>query len=158
MIWIKENTQLILTLVMTSLLVLPIHYLSGHLHGNTSPSLNTRWLWVTDGEIDTGDYVVFDYKHDLMPEGLTRLSKRVGCLYPQYIRIESLDYFCDGIFLGTALETNSKGELLPHFKINGQIPQGQAFLVGDHPHSFDSRYFGLIDVNQLHRAVALLGE
>lgn len=154
---IRNNTPLFLKLILIVFLTLPIHYLSGKLIVNVSPSLNVRTLWLIDGEVKANDYVVFDFEHQLVPEGLTRMSKRVGCMHPSYIDIIVNDYFCDGNHLGTALEMDKDGNAMPRYLTKGQIPIGEAFVVGDHERSFDSRYYGLLKVSVLRRATTLFG-
>jgi len=154
--WITTNTRLLLTLILVAFLVLPVYYLSGKLVLNISPSLDRRALWLSPGEIQLGDYVVFDYSHPIIAEvGLTRMSKRIGCFYPQVISVSARDVFCDDKRLGTALFVDKNGNPMPITTDTGEVPQGKAFVVGDHERSFDSRYYGLIDVARMTRAVPL---
>ena len=65
-------------------------------------------------------------------------------------------FSCDGRSLGQALTTDSQGQPLPRFTHNGPVPEGQLFLVGTHPRSYDSRYFGFVDAREiLHQALPL---
>lgn len=154
--WIEKNARLLLMLIVTTFLVLPVYYLSGKLVLNVSPSLDQRALWLSPGEIQLGDFVVFDYSHPIIAEvGLTRMSKRVGCFHPQVISVSQRDVYCDGQLLGTALSVDKHGNPMPVTTDTGEVPQGKAFVIGDHERSFDSRYYGLVDVARMTRAVPL---
>jgi len=47
------------------------------------------------------------------------------------------------------LETDRSGRLLPHWKDCRRLGQGEYFLLGDAPDSFDSRYFGPVKSDRL---------
>ncbi|WP_429886026.1 S26 family signal peptidase [Geoalkalibacter halelectricus] len=76
--------------------------------------------------------------------GEVRVIKRIGCVEGQRLVVVEREYFCEGVWLGRAKEVSRKGEPLTAFVFNGKIPAGEVFVVGDHPDSFDSRYFGLV--------------
>lgn len=104
-----------------------------------------------------GDYVLFRIEEEhihaadvggilelVRNGGEVRVVKRIGCGAGQRLVVVEREYFCEGVRLGLAKEVSRKGEPLAAFVFNGEIPAGEAFLVGDHPDSFDSRYFGLV--------------
>ena len=86
-----------------------------------------------------------------------RMIKRVGCRPGEWLHVDAEHRFtCDGRPLGQALATDSQGQSLPRFTHNGPVPTGQLFLVGTHPRSYDSRYFGFVDAREiLHQALPL---
>ena len=122
-----------------------------------TPSVKHRLWWLSSdlAQVRRGEYVLFHLAKERMhgfpvPEAATtngdlRAIKRVGCDEGEVLRREGRDYYCGGEFLGHAKERSKKGEPMPHFQFSGMIPPGRAFLVGDHPDSFDSRYFGLVE-------------
>ena len=58
--------------------------------------------------------------------------------------------------MSDTLIADSQGRPLPRFTDNGPVPAGQLFLVGTHPRSYDSRYFGFVDAREiLHQALPL---
>jgi len=67
--------------------------------------------------------------------------KRVGCAFPARLEVKNSRFFC----LSTTYGRKFLGEaLLPsRYTYAGQIPKGCYFLVGEHPRSYDSRYWGL---------------
>ena len=79
----------------------------------------------------------------------TGLVKRVGCLPGQHLRVTVMEADCDGKFLGWVREFSLAGKRLAPALFDGIIPPGMVFLVGDHPASYDGRYFGLVSVSVL---------
>jgi len=131
----------------------------------TSPSLEHRVFFLVHakaGTIKTGDYLVVK-QHDtpFIKRGLNKetdnLIKQVGCSPGQIVtRNEERQLFCDGRSLGTSLITDSQGNLLPQFNYSGTVPDDSYFLVGSHPRSFDSKYFGFIHSDDIvHKAFPL---
>ena len=139
-------------------------WLPGQITVATSGSLDHRvfLLRPVPAQIETGDYLVFRHR-DLaqVRQGLganpERMIKRVGCRPGEWLQVDADQRFaCDGRPLGQALATDSQGQSLPRFIHNGPVPAGQLFLVGTHPRSYDSRYFGFVDAHEiLHQALPL---
>ncbi len=131
----------------------------------TSPSLEHRVFFLIHpktGNIETGAYLVVK-QHDtsFIKQGLNKdtdnLMKQVGCSPGQSLTkdVEG-QFFCDDELLGKALITDSHGNLLPQFNYSGTVPDDSYFLIGSHPRSFDSKYFGFIHSDDiLHKAVPL---
>ena len=102
-----------------------------------------------------GDYLVFRLE-DLSraqqggEAGKNRLVKQVGCYEGQTLRVDAArNFFCDGRLLGQALEFDSRGEPLPLFIPDGPVPLGKLFMIGSHPRSYDSKYFGYVDADEI---------
>ena len=139
-------------------------WLPGQLTVATSASLDHRvfLLRPVPKRIENGDYLVFRHR-DLaqVRQGLganrERMIKRVGCRPGEWLHVDAEHRFsCDGRPLGQALATDSQGRPLPRFTHNGPVPEGQLFLVGTHPRSYDSRYFGFVHAREiLHQALPL---
>ena len=139
-------------------------WLPGQITVATSASLDHRvfLLRPVPAQIETGDYLVFRHR-DLaqVRQGLgtnrERMIKRVGCRPGEWLHVDAEHRFtCDGRPLGQALATDSQGRPLPRFIHNGPVPAGQLFVVGTHPRSYDSRYFGFVDAREiLHQALPL---
>ena len=139
-------------------------WLPGQLTVATSASLDHRvfLLRPVPAQIETDDYLVFRHR-DLaqVRQGLganrERMIKRVGCRPGEWLQVDGEYRFsCNGRPLGQALATDSQGRPLPRFTHNGPVPVGQLFLVGTHPRSYDSRYFGFVDAHEiLHQALPL---
>jgi signal peptidase I/conjugal transfer pilin signal peptidase TrbI len=132
-------------------------FLPGRISVTLTPSVKHRlwWLSTDTSNIRTGEYVLFLLPHSRLsgmpvPETVVsgrdiRAIKRVGCDEGEVLNRKGLEFFCGDQFLGHAKQRSQGGEPLTPFLFCGTIPSGQAFLVGDHPDSFDSRYFGLVD-------------
>ncbi|WP_325099558.1 S26 family signal peptidase [Campylobacter sp. TTU-622] len=56
-----------------------------------------------------------------------------------------MKYYCDNVFLGIAQKTDKDGNKVEQFIFNGVIPKDKFFVMGTHPRSFDSRYWGFVD-------------
>lgn len=108
--------------------------------------------------VKEGSYVLFEIDHPLIAELIktaktNRAIKRVVCLPGSTLKVEKRDYYCDGRSLGRAKEYTSKGVKVDNFIFNGVVPKGSYFVMGEHPDSFDSRYFGFIE-NSIIMALA----
>lgn len=116
----------------------------------TSPSLDHRIFFLggkpSEGRIASGDYLLFTYDGE-------RVIKQAACLPGERITAIDGEYACNDKFLGRALVANSLGEPLPRFHYNGVVPPGKLFLAGTHERSYDSRYIGFVDLNEITRKV-----
>ena len=139
-------------------------WLPGRMTVATSGSLDHRvfFLLPPPAKIELGDYLVFRHQGlSQMQQGLRgdhdQMIKKVGCLPSDQLTINEVNhFFCNGRSLGQALETDSKGRHLPIFSFNGPVPADKLFMVGTHPRSYDSKYYGFIDVHEiLHQALPL---
>ncbi len=137
-------------------------WLPPHLCVTTTDSLRSRVFFLRDpgaqGEIGRGDYVRFERVHPWSgSSGPVSLLKQVGCGPGDELRVYATgDVYCNGDYLGWALAEDSEGNPLPLFQFDGVIPEGKLFVVGHHPRSWDSRYFGFVDVEEvLNRAYPL---
>ena len=139
-------------------------WLPGRMTVATSGSLDHRlfFLLPAPAKVELGDYLVFRHQGlSQMQQGLRgdhdQMIKKVGCLPSDQLTInEANHFFCNGRSLGQALETDSKGRSLPIFSFNGPVPADKLFMVGTHPRSYDSKYYGFIDVHEIsHQALPL---
>jgi len=136
--------------------------LPGRLFITLTPSIKYRLLWLTSDvkNVGTGDYVVFLLDRTRLKglplptelttdeDGIISAVKRIGCDEGEFLNHDGEDgreFFCGDRFLGRAKEKTRKGATLEPAQVQGIIPPGRAFMVGDNVDSFDSRYFGLVD-------------
>ncbi len=150
----KKRTILLLSLLLAGFAG---SFLPGRISVTLTPSVKHRVWWLSQdtSKVQRGQYVLFhlpssNLKGMSVPETVVngqdiRAIKRVGCDEGETLSQKKRDFFCGDEFLGHAKETSQKGEPLAPFLFTGKIPAGEVFLVGDHPDSFDSRYFGLIE-------------
>ena len=124
----------------------------------TSDSLDHRVFLkvsVDPGVIEEGDYLLFrlpGHEHKKhIDRGLKEndvLIKQVACKPGELLQKSSGGTFiCSGRVIGEAMEKDSMGHALPEFQVSGLIPPGYYFMMGTNPRSYDSRYFGLIHVD-----------
>jgi type IV secretory pathway protease TraF len=125
-------------------------WLPAHISVTLTPSLGHRIFFLTEPEslnFKEGDYLLF---HKQLDQAKTdQLLKQVGCAPGQLLRVENSEYYCGEKYLGHALANDSKGKPLPRFIYNGPVPAGSLFMVGTHPRSYDSKYFGFIHADSV---------
>ncbi|WP_457641315.1 S26 family signal peptidase [Persephonella sp.] len=108
-------------------------------------------IWITLPYLQK-PYVEFPVYFDnpYFKKGKDYLVKILVCDEGHYLKVdENKNYYCDGEFLGKAVDTDSKGNSIENFKWDGPIPEGKAFVMGTHRKSYDSRYFGFIDKSKI---------
>ncbi len=132
-------------------------FFPGRISVTLTPSVKHRVWWLSGdtSHVRHGQYVLFRLPHARLggmpvPESVLsgediRAIKRVGCDEGENLRREDRDFFCGDEFLGHVKERSQNGEPLTPSPYSGRVPAGKVFLVGDHPDSFDSRYFGLVE-------------
>lgn len=123
---------------------------------NVSPSLpQTLFLLnhygVTDENLKRGAYVRTEkFSSKYLLSGIpVRMLKRIACAPGDRLEVIGKLYVCNGLALGYAKLESSKGELVDKFEFSGRVPQGKWFLMGTHPDSFDSRYVGFWEIENI---------
>lgn len=138
--------------------------LAGRIAVVTSESIDHRVFFLSKlaGPINKGDYLVFNKEgaHAFMQKSMKvhdRMIKKVGCVPGEALKVdETLNYTCDGDPLGQALTADSNGRPLTLFVFNGLVPARHYFMVGTHPRSYDSKYYGLINEHDfLYKALPI---
>ncbi len=143
-------------------------FLPGRLIVAISDSLDHRLFFMTGfnrDKIKNGDYLVFQgnkeevEKHakPMLNKDLDRLIKKVGCAPGEELTRDAQgQFFCQGVFIGKALEADSLKRPLPQFLFSGIVPEKNFFMIGTNPRSYDSKYFGFVDADKiLHKALPL---
>jgi len=132
-------------------------FLPGRISVTLTPSVKHRVWWLSQdiSYVRHGEYVLFHLPSSALagmavPKSVVsgdeiQAIKRVGCDEGEELKRKGRDFFCGEEYLGHAKERSQQGEPLTPFLFSGKIPTGKVFLVGDHPDSFDSRYFGLVE-------------
>jgi len=120
-----------------------------HFKVTLTNSLNKRVFWsVMDSSkekpIKSGWYIIFDQYVPKPTDRLLTFIKRAGCVAGDTLTVQNDNYNCNGKFIGKAKRMSLVGDPLVPFVFNGKVPEGMVFAIGDHPDSFDSRYFGFI--------------
>jgi type IV secretory pathway protease TraF len=127
-------------------------WLPGHISVTLTSSVGYRFFFLSEPEspdFKEGDYLLFHKQLVHAPlqgnQAVTdKLLKKVGCATGQRLTVNNGEYYCDENYLGHALTQDAEGKRLPQFIFNGLVPAGSLFMIGSHPRSYDSRYFGFI--------------
>lgn len=128
-------------IVITWLVFKQLIFIQGH-----SLNASLAFLIPVKSELKNGDVVTFHYKHAMFDNDNkdVLLVKKVACKPKSTFEKSGFDFFCDGMFLGTAKKARQNGDIFPVFNYKGVIPEDSYFLLGDSLDSFDSRYVGFI--------------
>lgn len=124
---------------------------------NLTDSVKPTVMVRADGLATTGDYVTFFLTHPYLKEGTKayRLTKFFQCGPNDILETRGDTLYCNNEVVAKTLEYTQTGKPLKPFQWSGPIPEGKAFLLGDDPESFDSRYWGFMDIDRLERLDAL---
>lgn len=135
---------------------LVVAFIESHLVVPATPSIRWHALWIAPGAIAKGDYANVMIRSEVIDrDDAVKLTKRVACVAGEYLKYENGQHFCNGEWLGRTLKETRDGVPLTGFAWDGPIPAGKAYLAGENERSFDSRYFGLVDVAALTRVTPL---
>lgn len=138
----------ILVIASLSVLLLGMYYLLPNINITLTDSLDYHLFYRSDAAPQPGDYVLFPFKHPLLDNKALELTKKICCSEGQTLSSQGQQFYCDGQFLGTAKTETLEGEPMPLFNYSGPVPDNHAFVMGSHPDSFDSRYWGFLDLSQ----------
>lgn len=134
-----------------------------HLQIVRGESIHYSLVWQTTGVAERGDYVNLWVANPVIdPSGRRALlTKKVACAAGDTLRFDGMFFWCRSgdappRNLGGYVSSTWDGKPLQPFEFDGVIPPGEAFVIGEHPRSFDSRYFGLVQVADLQRVVGVL--
>jgi len=135
------------------------YWIPSHFAVSFTPSLVHRIFYVSMNpdinSIRKGDHVIFILKNDLVKKlieqkGTNRIIKIVACMGGSVLKVDDRkDYYCDKEFLARAKDYAKTGVPVKIFIFNGQIPAGKLFVIGQHIDSFDSRYFGFVEIRDV---------
>jgi len=124
---------------------------------NESNSINGTAFLINKNNIDIFDkeYLVFLYdarNYHNYKRG-KKFIKKVVCKPGDKLSFKNMhhyyNYFCNDKFIAKAYKRDSKNKLLQHNTFIGKIPKDNYFVVGSHDKSFDSRYWGFVNKNQI---------
>lgn len=124
---------------------------------NRSPSVPIGLYLVVARPVHVGDYVVTRLSGSMQALAERRsyigpntpLLKRVAASEGDRVCRRGQAVLVSGQQVAIALGTDRAGKPLPLWQGCHQLQNGQVFVLGTHPESFDSRYFGPIDREQI---------
>lgn len=142
----KRYASMAFTLAMVAFFYLAIKISDLHFVVPESESVAGN-LFLLQNKNTSNDYVVFEY--DKAPyknyQKGKLFIKKIGCDSGQHLDIQNNKIFCNDKLIAVALDKNREGEILNKIDFTGTIPQDEFFALGEHPMSYDSRYFGLVN-------------
>lgn len=122
---------------------------------NLSPSFDAKILLVNKkidkNSLNYGNLVVF--KNRFLTKYTPKrniLAKQISCKEnDELIRINN-NFYCNGKQIATAKDFDSNNEKMDiYYPTNKIIAKDKLFVTSNHKNSYDSRYFGLIDKNEI---------
>jgi len=109
------------------------------------------WLTYSDLSIDTNYILFVPPKSKYISSDDVKYLKKIACKEQDFLTTIDMDYFCNGKYIGTSSRFDGNGKKIDNFIFNGTIPKDKFFVVGTHPLSHDSKYFGFIDKTKVLR-------
>lgn len=126
-----------------------IFYVGSNIKVVVTESVDAKVVWPLKRAPAVGDYVYFHLTHRVLetPDNTLPFVKVLTCTEGQLLEKVGMNWTCDGKDLGTSREFSITGDKLDQFEFNGPIPKGKGFVQGTHKITFDSRYWGFVDLN-----------
>lgn len=153
------------------LFVLSIVLRIGGFYINTTPSLPVGVYRIADEPVTKGAYVAFcPPQRDVFdwavvrgyinpgdcPGGYGQLLKRVHAVAGDTVLIDETGITVNGQLLPNSIpiRADAYGAALPQYRLDAVLGESKYLLLSDlNPHSFDARYFGVIDQAQIVHVV-----
>ena len=102
-------------------------------------------------EFKRGDFVGFRYYGKPYPEYKlakgTFVIKQIWGFPGDYLKVDDEHVYVNGELVAGVLHRDSKGRPVKVFYYDGEVPEGKIFVMAAHPRSFDSRYYGFVDIS-----------
>ena len=93
---------------------------------------------------------MFKLHNDKYAKEDDKILKEVVCTEGDMLTVtKDKRYFCNGEFITKAKDYTQRGDKLNNFVFNGVIGKGDYFVIGHHKDSYDSKYFGFINREQM---------
>ena len=84
-------------------------------------------------------------------------EKRLVAGFGDHLRINQSGVYVNGQYIAAQGIKSAKGiALYPIESIDYQLQANEYFFLGDSPHSYDSRYFGVVNIKQIMYRTVLL--
>ena len=122
-----------------------------HFSVSKTASVNYRvfFLNIYADKFPRDQYIVFRLPSDCKYYPDKVLVKRVVAVPGDVMTMDGESFFLNGKYLTKGKGFTLKGEPLPAKRLEGEIPAGKVFVLGEKKDSYDSRYFGLVDKSQI---------
>ncbi|AQQ05400.1 hypothetical protein B0E33_18990 [Roseibium algicola] len=150
------------TLIATVVSVLALaasgaHWLPLKLVYNGSASAPAGYYWVDQLPAKPGDHVLIEPPDAIrkliedrlyLPRGVPLIKEIAASNGDTVCRLDR-DVLINGMTVAHARATDKKGRPLPNWKGCHLLAENQIFLLQQHPDSFDSRYFGIVERSRI---------
>lgn len=130
--------------------------LAGHLLLNFTPSIPRGVYWISPGvRPQRGDLVTFPipesvrdllYDRQYVPRSIRLLAKPVTAISGDRVCVRDHQLLVNGHVAGNVLDLDRDGKPMPQYSGCGVLHAGELFVSTPHDNSFDSRYFGPIEL------------
>jgi len=149
-----DKTSLIIAGTSILFLLLYIFFVAPHIAINFSPSINGHVFWIkrNTSSLSRGDYVLIKISPERNDPYIKNgyVGKRICCLSGETLERKDLAFYCEGELIAVAKTHSLSGKPLRPFDwTRGKIPEGHYFVCGDHPYSWDSRYYGFVSEKEI---------
>ncbi|HKO91395.1 MAG TPA: conjugative transfer signal peptidase TraF [Polyangiaceae bacterium] len=139
---------------------------SGHLLINFTPSIPRGLYWIShEVRPVRGDLVVFPipdsvrdllYERQYVPRTIRLLAKPVSAIGGDHVCVRDHQVVVNGHVAGNVLAVDRDGKPMPQYSGCGVLPPGELFVSTEHANSFDSRYFGPLDLRVVRGTLSAL--
>ncbi len=154
------NKKAVLVYFILATVLLGIYHLKDNIVVSLGNSLNySLFIKNTDTPIK-GDYVTFYKVHPyfsrVSKDNKLALTKKIICIEGDELTTRGDLHYCNGEPIAQAKDRTGKGNPLTIYEYNGVIPNSMAYVIGENNTSFDSRYFGFINIEELEKVRPIL--
>lgn len=128
-----------------------VFYVATNIQVVVTESVDAHIVWPSERDPELGDLVSFKLTHRVIPtpDNSVQAVKILTCTQGQYLRKHQGMWSCDGKNIGMSRTYAMNGDKLDQFAFNGPVPKGKGFVTGTNKHTFDSRYWGFVDLSSL---------
>jgi conjugative transfer signal peptidase TraF len=140
--------------------------LTGHLLINYTPSIPRGIYWISPGvQPQRGDLVAVPtpesvralvYERGYVPRSIELLAKPVVAVGGDDVCVREHELIVNGQMAGTVLDVDRAGQPMPRYLGCDVLAPTQVFLATSNDHSFDSRYFGPVEIKTIRGTLAPL--
>lgn len=116
---------------------------------NTTRSLPDKFFIIkkSPNYLNKGDIITFNFiqKNNPYYKYKSKFVKINICTEGNYLKVISDKYYCDDRLFAVAMKNDSKKNPIKNFVFDGIIPVDNYFVIGSAFNSYDSRYWGLVN-------------
>lgn len=149
-----DAVKLVLIAVAILVSIKTFNFLFSKVGINKTESVYFR-LYIIDNNknFNRNDYVLFKASKNypfFIKKG-EDIVKKVACISGDKLTVYDNKYYCNNVPIAEykTIQSQFYGVFKPLYYHNYIIPKGYVFVVGDHYRSYDSRFWGLLNENDI---------